>query len=250
MNLKLVIEADSATLINLLKLLPNANMTAEVTAPIEPSLPFVAPAPSATPAPAPAPVPVPSATASSEPMFDETGLAWDERIHAPSKTMTADGSWRKRRNTDDATYAAVEAELRAKYPNVAYDAAPQPVAAPVTAPVGNDAPVPMVSGVADAATVTSEYVPTPPVAVAVPTPEPIVPVVAPVPTPPVATEMDFPSLLQAVGTGISTGTLATDKVATTVQTLNATYGLTMQSLADLGDKPNLIQPAYNLLFGQ
>ena len=237
MNLKLVIEADSATLINLLKLLPNAPMTAEVTAPVEPSLPFAAPAP--------APAPAPSATTSGEPMFDETGLAWDERIHAPSKTMVADGSWRKRRNTDDATYAAVEAELRAKHPP-----------APVT-PVGNDAPVPTVSGVVDAAPVTNEYVPTPPVAVATPiipaTPEPIVPVVAPVPVAPpepVAADMDFPSLLQAVGTGISTGTLATDKVATTVQTLNATYGLAMQSLADLGDKPNLIQPAYNLLFGQ
>ena len=246
MNLKLVIEADSATLINLLKLLPNANMTAEVTAPIEPSLPFVAPV-----------APVTSAPLNEEPMFDETGLAWDERIHAPSKTMVADGSWRKRRNTDDATYAAVEAELRAKYQSIAYDTAPQPVApvaapqpVPTPQPVGNDAPVPTVSGAVDAVPVTNEYVPTPPVAAAVPTPEPIVPVVAPVPTPPVATEMDFPTLLQAVGTGISNGTLATDKVATTVQTLNATYGLTMQSLADLGDKPNLIQPAYNLLFGQ
>jgi hypothetical protein len=44
---------------------------------------------------------------------DKNGLPWDARIHASSKTMNADGSWRGRRNTDAHIIASVEAELRA-----------------------------------------------------------------------------------------------------------------------------------------
>ena len=73
--------------------------------------------------------------------FDSTGLPWDERIHASTKTKTAAGIWTKRRGVDDATVARVTAELRAIYPDAtltvpAAASAPAPAAAPtITAPV-------------------------------------------------------------------------------------------------------------------
>lgn len=45
--------------------------------------------------------------------LDSTGLPWDERIHSGSRKKNNDGSWGKRKNTPDATIAAVTAELRA-----------------------------------------------------------------------------------------------------------------------------------------
>lgn len=45
--------------------------------------------------------------------LDIHGLPWDERIHSGSRKKNNDGSWAKRKNTPDATIAAVTAELRA-----------------------------------------------------------------------------------------------------------------------------------------
>lgn len=47
------------------------------------------------------------------PQFDNTGLPWDERIHAKTKAFNADGSWRGRRGVDKSVAAAIEAQLRA-----------------------------------------------------------------------------------------------------------------------------------------
>lgn len=46
------------------------------------------------------------------PAHDSKGLPWDERIHSSTKGQNQDGSWKKRRNVDDATVASVEAALR------------------------------------------------------------------------------------------------------------------------------------------
>lgn len=43
---------------------------------------------------------------------DSAGIPWDERIHASTKTKTANGNWTRRRNTDDAVFNAVMAELK------------------------------------------------------------------------------------------------------------------------------------------
>lgn len=54
-----------------------------------------------------------TAGASAElPTFDANGLPWDERIHASSKALNADGTWRYKRGGDLAERATVEAELR------------------------------------------------------------------------------------------------------------------------------------------
>ena len=44
--------------------------------------------------------------------YDESGLPWDERIHASTQTKTAKGMWKKKPRVDKALIASVEAELR------------------------------------------------------------------------------------------------------------------------------------------
>lgn len=45
------------------------------------------------------------------PEFDKRGMPWDERIHASSKSINADGTWRNKRGIDKETLEAVEKEL-------------------------------------------------------------------------------------------------------------------------------------------
>lgn len=79
-------------------------------------------------------VPLPSTTAIAPPPaapspagnLDSRGLPWDGRIHASTRALLQDGSWRQKRRTDPAYVAQVEAELRGA------QAAPAP-AAPVAA---------------------------------------------------------------------------------------------------------------------
>jgi hypothetical protein len=146
-----------------------------------PSVPPVLPAPVNTPptaATVPTVVPAGDPSAPALPpalLTDATGLPWDARIHADSgkgkpKPTVADGTWRKKRGVDDATLAAVEAELR----GALRIAAPAAVVPPPPATVPNPPPVlsaaALVPGGAAAA-----VVPTPPPAVettAVPVPPP------------------------------------------------------------------------------
>lgn len=51
------------------------------------------------------------------PAVDGAGLPWDERIHASTKSIKADGTWTKRKGATPPVVAAVEAELRAKQGN-------------------------------------------------------------------------------------------------------------------------------------
>ena len=44
--------------------------------------------------------------------LDVNGLPWDKRIHSGKPTKNADGSWKKRRGVDDATFEKVVAELK------------------------------------------------------------------------------------------------------------------------------------------
>lgn len=73
-------------------------------------------------------IPAPAATAT----LDKSGLPWDGRIHASSKAMNANGTWRGKRGVLPAVIASVEAELRqvlaipAPSPNPGIAAAPPP----------------------------------------------------------------------------------------------------------------------------
>ena len=55
------------------------------------------------------------------PEVDKEGVPWDERIHSGTKSVTAKGTWTRRRNVDDITFAKISAELKA---SVAGNAAP------------------------------------------------------------------------------------------------------------------------------
>lgn len=95
-------------------------------------------------APVPQPVPGPNVTVTGDvdvevetvndapPATDKNGLPWDERIHAGTKALNGDGTWKKRRGVDDATVAAVTAELTGAAP--ATTPAPQPEPTPAPAP--------------------------------------------------------------------------------------------------------------------
>ena len=64
----------------------------------------------------------PEQPASPAVALDKNNLPWDARIHASSKAINADGSWRAKKMIDAAVVATVEAELRATM------GAPAPVA--------------------------------------------------------------------------------------------------------------------------
>ena len=98
-------------------------------------------APTAQPASiAPSAATVPTAAPAVE--RDSTGLPWDARIHASTKTKTAAGVWTAKRNTPPELKAQVEADLRGvpapatgvALPPAAPQAAPLPPADPAAAP--------------------------------------------------------------------------------------------------------------------
>lgn len=98
----------------------------------------------------PTPVPQPETqddepTNDAPPATDKNGLPWDERIHAGTKALNTDGTWKKRRGVDDATVAAVTAELTGATP--APTPAPQPEPEPTPAPT--PAPVPSTNRIQD-----------------------------------------------------------------------------------------------------
>lgn len=95
-----------------------------------------------TPAPVPQPEPQDEEpTNATPPATDKNGLPWDERIHAGTKALNADGTWKKRRGVDDATVAAVTAELTG--------AAPTPTPQPESTPAPTQAPVPSTNRIQD-----------------------------------------------------------------------------------------------------
>lgn len=114
--------------------------------------------------------------------LDSEGFPWDKRIHSSSKQTVADGTWRKRRNLDDAIYNSVKAELESKgYGKKTVT--PQAPQAPVVAPT----PVMVTPAPAPQAPVVPQVTvaPTP-----TPTPAPVAqPVVAPAPQAPALPQM-------------------------------------------------------------
>lgn len=75
---------------------------------------------------------------------DGTGLPWDERIHSSSKEKNKDGTWRSKRNVDEAFKKKVEKQLRATMdtPPTTTPAATTPAPAPAPAPTLPPPPAP------------------------------------------------------------------------------------------------------------
>lgn len=64
-----------------------------------------------TPQPTADVMPEPQPEADTTPTVDNRGMKWDERIHASSKAINVDGTWRNKRGVDKDLLAQVEAEL-------------------------------------------------------------------------------------------------------------------------------------------
>lgn len=126
------------------KIVPNVPGTTPTPPPSPPAtLPTLLPplpgAPNVSLPPPPPPAPAPVAVSGAAPttsavQTDSTGLPWDGRIHASTKTMTAKNVWTRRRGVDDSVVAQVEAQLRAAM------AVQAPAAAAVPPPPGESAP--------------------------------------------------------------------------------------------------------------
>jgi hypothetical protein len=94
-----------------------------------------------------APPAAPAATVAQPPAggvtVDSTGLPWDARIHASTRTQNADGSWKKKKGTGDVFYNQVVAELRQATPApAAVPFVPLTAAAPAPAAPAPAAPAP------------------------------------------------------------------------------------------------------------
>lgn len=170
----------------------------------------------------------PSAASPSNPggvEVDGNGLPWDGRIHsgpADKKPRNGDNTWRKKRGVDDATVAAVEAELRA--------ALGAPAAAPAPA-----VPVPPVAE-APAAAVP----PSPPAAAAAPVPASPIPApaaAAPAPAPAAAPPTPVPAVTAsgpAVATTAPSGPASTfAELMRKITSLQAAGTLTVEGTAEI-----------------
>lgn len=154
---------------------------------------------------------------------DSTGLPWDERIHASTRTQTAKGVWKKRKSVDDATMQAVEAELRgASQPQASAPAMPAPVAMPMMPVVPTAAPVAMPMSMP----------------VAQPEPEPMPVAIAAAPAGP-----SFPEFMQVISS-LMAG--ATPKL-TTENLMWLAGQLGLNAVTDLSTQPEKIAEAVSLL---
>lgn len=89
------------------------------------------------PPPPPIDIPKPAPRASvSGVETDSKGLAWDDRIHAVTRAVNKDGSWRYRRGVEQTTINQVEAELRGERTSPQIPGVPSftPNVVPFTAP--------------------------------------------------------------------------------------------------------------------
>jgi len=212
--------------------------------------PVAAPAPAPVAAPAlsgggsaptaPVPAPPPATVTATGVETDKNGLPWDKRIHSDPPKQNADGSWRSKRNLDDATKAAVEAELRNAMGAPAVvptppAAAPEPTAAEAFAPASASPPAAPVP-------VSAPTAPPPipaPVATA-PAPVAATSAASPPPPPAAAAVQSFADVMKKV-TGLQTAGLMTmDDVTANCQALG------LASVRDLMVRPDMI-PAFDAL---
>ena len=240
-------------------------------APVPPMMPPAAPAPapamSAPPAPAPvrpstpsAPVanaaPAPTSTAEPAPAgLDASGIPWDSRIHSANGKKNGDGTWRRRRGVDDATFNQIEASLKAAAPPApampAATAAEPPL--PLTPPPAPamSAPPPMPAATAPPAP------PMPPAA----TLEPVIGqpfnLNGPVPVAPVgeapASQIDFPSFMRHLGSRMQAvdangqQILNGDYMAGLCQRVSARIGKSLGVITEVGQHPGAVDVAVGMM---
>lgn len=190
-----------------------------------PSPGFVPPVPTTDgvpPVPPTEPDASPAVVAGPTPERDADGLPWDARIHASTKVLNADGTWRARRAVHEETRKLVEAELR------------QNMAAPGPAAVVSPPPPPE----------TQAFVsppPAPPETQAVVSPPPPPPVDVPPPPPVDAPALSAPQLFANFMRKV-TGAQTAGKVTSADVAAIAT-GLGLVGVAGLMSRPDLVPTA-------
>lgn len=164
--------------------------------------------------------------------LDSTGIPWDGRIHASTKTKTKPGAWTTKRNVDADLVVQVEAELRKA---LAAPAAPPPPTEG-TAPA---APPPPTTGIQVEGSAAAPPAPPPP------TTSPQVGEGTPAAPPPppeggVAGDTPFTVFMRMIVAKQTAGTIST----ALTNEIAASLGLT--SIRDLATRPDLI-PTFEAL---
>jgi hypothetical protein len=150
------------------------------------------------------------------PKVDSEGLPWDQRIHAASRAINADGTWRQRRNVDQELLEQVRAELRQTMGASAPLVPPPPRMVPVP-------PAPEVDGPISPVSLSND-------AVVVPPPPPLNPT-------------GYVTLLTRLATDKANGVLSAEAVDAAVGSLG------LPSLAALVARPDLVPALEMLVYG-
>lgn len=162
--------------------------------------------------PNPPSAPVAPAADVTSTTLDKSGLPWDARIHASSKTMNADGTWRLRRGADKAEVDRVTAELQ-KLMAI---------------------PAPAASG--------PQLVPAPPIQIP---PAVVNTAIAPIPPPPAAdatsNRQQFVDLIGRASKAVGEGKVSQDQINVCLR------GLGLENLPSLGIRLDLVPAACQLI---
>ncbi len=172
--------------------------------------------------------------------LDKDGLPWDERIHSSNKKMTAKGIWTRRRGISDLQFDQTAAELKGGVQPV-----PAPYVPPFTVPVQNQfadisqpftpAPLPQAP---QNPYVPAQFIP--------PAPTPVQPV-APVPQPaPQAYGIQdlFNKIQPMFAANVEQ---AQAYVNSLTQRLSTQFQMQVQSVNDIGGRPDMIAYAMQLM---
>lgn len=159
---------------------------------------------------------------------DSTGLRWDERIHAGTKTQNKDGSWKKRKGVDPALVATVEAELRgAPAQPPAMTPIPMPTALPIPSMPANPTPEPIPQ----------------PVAAPAPMPAPV----APAPAPAADGPIDMMGLMSKIAQLSQAGTINAEYIAGLVSRMAQGSGEAIGQITEIAGKQHLIDYAVTIM---
>jgi len=182
------------------------------------------PPPAPTPSAAVPPPPPPAAP----PTLDAAGLPWDSRIHASTRALLNDGTWRAKRGVSDELVASVVAELRALM-SAGVSAVPA---------VSNAQPWPFAVPPAPG----QVQVPPPPVAAPIPVPEqPVSTVQAPVPPAPAPVAGDaFPAFIERWTQAVLAGHLTHTQLAEEVAAVGRAVGLPTLTVPQLELRADLM----------
>ena len=211
---------------------------------------------------APAPVPASNDDDDGEqnhsaPDVDSAGYPWDERIHAPSKAMNKNGTWRKKQKLDDNFVASVEAEIKSgtQVPVPMQQPAPIQQAMPPMPPVQpvDQAPAP----------IQQAMPPMPPVDQTPPPVQQPAPPMPPMPsvdqTPPTAQQpapapegMDFHTFMQHLSAqmqkrdGAGQPIVTADYLAKVTGEIATAFNTQLTAITDIASQPNMIAYAVQL----